>query len=513
VIALARERQQTVLSQLLAPEELCASTPSHSPAPARVRDRAGLGIRASRSSTPRRAGRPPKAPRLSWSPLAVPVVVTAFMLAVARSEPAVIFPEGAALAAGIWVLGHEDWGVSPWRLAVLTPAAAAGGLGLVSVGLAPWQGELVALTGMLGVLLVTRSRLAPVVSAAMIPSVFSIHSWAYPIGVLVVCSGMALGLGVRARWRRARASEPRGHDPHRSGPPTAWPARRIAVAWILGAAWIVVAGAFGHLPAGGVAPPIFVSMVGAVAAEQTAHFETTQTRHLLLRWGSLVIGAGVGAAIIACLGRGWVGSSLLVVAVAAMVVALRTLRLHHSPAVALLLVPLLVHPLAPGLFVGSVALGATVLVGGGWLATRALSGPGGHPVPWVRWLPPFGCRRHAEPGAGVPHRRRFAQHRTPSRSPSPSRAIATSLAPIVVRVVDIVECLGKQTQTCALATASGHAAHPRFWVGVAWLVPNAMTTSASPLQRAGSALRGSWFRAFDMPRCGGHPGAPGPRRF
>jgi len=111
---------------------------------------------------------------------------------------------------------------------------------------------------------------------------------------------------------------------------------------------------------------MFVSMVGAVAAEHTAHLETTQTRHLLLRWGSLVVGAGVGAAIVASLGRGWVGSGLLVVAVAAMLVAL------------------LVHPLAPGVFVGTVALGATVLVGGGWLATRALGGPGGH----LNFLPP-----------------------------------------------------------------------------------------------------------------------------
>jgi len=228
----------------------------------------------------------------------------------------------------------------------------------------------VALTGMLGMLLATRSRLAPVVSAAMIPSVFAIHSWAYPIGVLVICSGSALGLRVRARWRRARASGPRCPDPHPSGPPTAWPAHRTAVAWILGAAWIVVAGALGHLPAGGVAPPMFVSMVGAVAAEHTAHLETTQTRHLLLPWGSLVVGAGVGAAIVASLGRGWVGSGLLVVAVAAMLVAL------------------LVHPLAPGVFVGTVALGATVLVGGGWLATRELGGPGQSGTPKTANPPP-----------------------------------------------------------------------------------------------------------------------------
>jgi len=333
------------------------------------------------------------------------VVLVAVMLAVAQREPAVIFPEGAALAAGIWVLGHEDWGVSPWRLAVLIPAAAAGGLGLASVGLAPWQGELVALTGMLGVLLVTRSRLAPGVSAAMIPSVFAIHSWAYPIGVLVICSGLALGLGVRARWRRTRASGPRSQDPPRSGPPTAWPARRVAVAWMLGAAWIVVAGVVGHLPAGGVAPPMFVSMVGAVAAEESAHPQatghTTGTRHLLLRWGSLVVGAGAGAAIVATVGRGWVGSGLLVVAVAAMLVALRAVRLRHSPAVALILVPLLVHPLAPGVFVGTVALGATVLVGGGWLATRALGGPGGPPSLWERVWRTAGFRS-VVPGEPLP---------------------------------------------------------------------------------------------------------------
>jgi len=56
-----------------------------------------------------------------------------------------------------------------------------------------------------------------------------------------------------------------------------------------------------------------------------------------------------------------------------------------------MLVALLVHPLAPGVFVGTVALGATVLVGGGWLATRALGGPGGH----LNFLPPFYSRMAA----------------------------------------------------------------------------------------------------------------------
>jgi len=294
------------------------------------------------------------------------------MLAVASTEPAVVFPEGAALAAGIWVLGHEYWGASPWRLAVVTAVAAAGGVAVASVGLPAWQAELVALTGTLGLLLVTRSRLAPVVSAGMIPSVFEIHSWAYPIGVLVVCSGMAVGVVLRARWRAARSSAGCAGTAGRTDPAAAWPATRLAAAWMLGAGWVALAGVIGGLPVGVVAPPMFVAMLEAVAGNRAVRAGIGALGQLSARWASLVVGVGVGAAIVATVGRGWVGSGLLVAAVAAMVVALRTLRLAHPPAVALILVPLLVNPLAPAALVGGVAIGAAVLVAGGWLAARAL---------------------------------------------------------------------------------------------------------------------------------------------
>jgi hypothetical protein len=79
----------------------------------------------------------------------------------------------------------------------------------------------------------------------------------------------------------------------------------------------------------------------------------------------MVLGAGLGTVVVAQLGSGWAASVVLVAAVAAMVHLLPRIGLAHPPSVALVLVPLLVHHLAPGTFVAGVAVGAAVVVGAG----------------------------------------------------------------------------------------------------------------------------------------------------
>ena len=68
---------------------------------------------------------------------ALPLVVVVPMLALASAlgTHEIIFPEGAALAMGIWVVGLPGWSASRWRVAVLPPAFAAAGVLLLRVDL------------------------------------------------------------------------------------------------------------------------------------------------------------------------------------------------------------------------------------------------------------------------------------------------------------------------------------------------------------------------------------------
>jgi len=69
----------------------------------------------------------PAKPRpLEWTAWALPLAVVVPMLALASAldTHAIIFPEGAALVMGIWVLGLPGWSASRWRVAALPPVRA-----------------------------------------------------------------------------------------------------------------------------------------------------------------------------------------------------------------------------------------------------------------------------------------------------------------------------------------------------------------------------------------------------
>jgi len=301
----------------------------------------------------------------------VPVLVGAAMLAVAQADTTVVFPEAVALASGIWVFQFDGWTTSKWQLTILVPALAAAGVAIAGVGIEAWQGELVVLTAVLVVLFLLRCRLVPAISAAMIPSVFHITSWVYPLAVLAVCLALAAGLhlGVAGRtWRipRHRPGGGRLVAPWRA--PTVWSAEHLALVWLVGAVLVVGAGLAGHVPAGVVVPPMFVSLAEAVGGTWSPKAPGGSLRTLSLRWGTLVLGATLGAVVVDVLGRGWAASAVLVVVVWLMIRLLRQVNFAHVPSVALVLVPLLVPKLDLATFVAGIAVGAGFLVGAGWLA-------------------------------------------------------------------------------------------------------------------------------------------------
>ncbi|MDN4517456.1 hypothetical protein JN086_04200 [Mycolicibacterium austroafricanum] len=101
-------------------------------------------------------------------------------------DRALIFPEGAALAFGVLVAGNPDWVRSRWRLVMLPTVCAVAGVVLADVALPGSAAELVALGFSVAVAQAFGGRLGPVVSAAVLPVVFGVTSWTYPVTVAVI---------------------------------------------------------------------------------------------------------------------------------------------------------------------------------------------------------------------------------------------------------------------------------------------------------------------------------------
>ncbi len=176
------------------------------------------------------------------------IVVPMLGIAGALHKTTVIFPEGAALAFGVFVLVIPGWTVSRWRLMVVLPIAALYGVGLAYLSI-PFALEMIAgISGVLILLHFIRSMLAPSISATLIPIVFHIHSWFYPATVIGVSIAITLIGSMLARTA-----------PQAPTPSLLSLRRSVSVKfWIISVVWILIVTTL-HLPKVMLAPPLFVS--------------------------------------------------------------------------------------------------------------------------------------------------------------------------------------------------------------------------------------------------------------
>ena len=200
----------------------------------------------------------------------LPFLVVAPMLAIAGvvHKTSMIFPEGAALSFGVFVLCIPGWTVSRWRLIVVLPIAALMGMGLSVLNLPLSLAMILGITGVLILLHVLRSLLAPSLSAALIPILFHIHSWFYPSTVLGVSIAVTV-IGVLVSRSAPKAPRPVILN------------ERFALTFkffIIAVLWISVATVL-HLPAATLAPPLFVSTYDV--AKGTTSFPLEVGRALL----------------------------------------------------------------------------------------------------------------------------------------------------------------------------------------------------------------------------------------
>jgi len=284
---------------------------------------------------------------------ALAVIVVAVMLLGAdlSGQRDAIFPEGAALAFGIVVLGKPDWGASRWRIVALPSLCAVLGHFLAQMTWAPWAGEICAVSGALLVLRALRSRVAPALSAAVLPVVFGVRSWMYPAAVVITCVVIVAVVTWSSR-----------HDDQQTFVSSAWPWDVIVGAWVMICSWILIAGPVLSLPIAAVAPPLFVS-----ALEWSSNDGRTLARGVR-RW-SLVVGAALAGSVALKLApAAWIAG---LAAVGATLVLMQVLATPHAPALAISLVPLIAGPIGTWNFTIGIAVGAGALYLSGHVIARA----------------------------------------------------------------------------------------------------------------------------------------------
>lgn len=273
-------------------------------------------------------------------------------LAAATGQRDFIFPEGAALAFGVGVLRTPEWSSSRWRIVVLVPLCALAGHLLACAHAPTWLRELTGVTVALLLLETCGSRVAPALSAAVLPVVFDVRSWAYPIVVLLSCLAVVATLhGTKPAVRAI------GHS--------SWPRTTAVRAWLVIGVWIAVAGPLLALPAAALSPPLFVSVLEWMSTP------TRTVRAGICRYGLLVAAAITGALVAWACPAEWIAAPLSVLITLAL---MNVADCQHAPAVAVSLIPGIVDSLDALSLIAGVALGAGLLYLAGSAATGSITG-------------------------------------------------------------------------------------------------------------------------------------------
>ncbi|MCS5691014.1 hypothetical protein NZK33_03330 [Cyanobium sp. FGCU-6] len=115
-----------------------------------------------------------------------------------------LFPELGPLAATVLSRPNGRWASSPWQLVVVPTTAAVGGLWIHNHVAIESLALLLAVLAARLLLSLFRSTLAPALSAAALPVIVGIHSWAYPVQIAIGLIGLNAVLAVLRRRQGGR---------------------------------------------------------------------------------------------------------------------------------------------------------------------------------------------------------------------------------------------------------------------------------------------------------------------
>ena len=170
--------------------------------------------------------------------------LVAAMVAAAEllGEQEVVFPEIAALAAGMWVIDKQVWRIGR-RQAVwlMTLAAAAGWLIARIPGLPPPGGIALGFLFAAGCQVLTRTSLAPMLSACLLPVALGADSPVYPVAVFLLTLTLSGGQLWMERRKLRTPLPPVFHLPRRRDECLVW-LRMFAVLMLIAAGAALGAG-------------------------------------------------------------------------------------------------------------------------------------------------------------------------------------------------------------------------------------------------------------------------------
>lgn len=275
-------------------------------------------------------------------------------------EQEVVFPEIAALTAGMWVIDKQVWRIGRRQTVwMMTLAAVAGWLIARCPGLPVAAAIALAFLFAAGCQVLTRTTLAPMLSACLLPVVLGAESPVYPAAVFVLTltlSGGQLWMERRG-WRTPLPAV--SHAPQRGRESLLW--LRMFVVLMLLAALPLWAG-FTYL----ILPPLIVTFVEFSRPGAGLH-KAAGTIYLLLA-AAAVLGAGCRYAL--CIRLGLPDAAAAFAACACLFALFEWRGRIFAPAGAVALIPLLIPAEDLPVYPLQVAVGAAVFIAAGMLLAR-----------------------------------------------------------------------------------------------------------------------------------------------
>lgn len=266
-------------------------------------------------------------------------------IASVTGDHALLFPQGIAMAWGVWAAARPDWCRMGIPFALVPTICAIGGVWFTEAGVSRLVAEWAALTTAIAVMAVSRTAIGPALAAGVLPAVAGVHSWTYPLAVLVTTAVVLAGRPMVNR--RPQPASPPGPGPEELVP-------GLVLVWGIAAAWFWIVAAVG-LPAAAAAPPLLAGLVESVVSASPGWRKSLRVSAVTLTvW---VTGAAATS----------LAPSLAVAGLASMIVAALVMtvsQVSYSPAVAMALVPLVRGPPGtPGeLISGAAGLALAILV-------------------------------------------------------------------------------------------------------------------------------------------------------
>ncbi|MEN0056490.1 MAG: hypothetical protein AAGC65_22620 [Mucilaginibacter sp.] len=151
------------------------------------------------------------------------LIIIGLMVGVSEwlEQPEILFPEISALVLGLWVVDKQIWTISKPMFVLLLTVSAVFGVLLVRYSPFPALVNVaISFTFTSFCLIISRTTLVPITSAALLPLLLGTDSFIYPLSVFIMSVLVVLGQWLLVKKKPQQViiyRKERGHHEHRPG--------------------------------------------------------------------------------------------------------------------------------------------------------------------------------------------------------------------------------------------------------------------------------------------------------